>query len=52
MIIEWNREGAAGKKSAVLNRDVSRVGISNKPHPKTKNLIQLLYIKSTANVLA
>lgn len=52
MLEEWNRPGAEGGKSAVIEKDVSRVGISNKAHPKTKNLIQILYIKSTSNVLA
>lgn len=39
LLIDWNREGEFAKKSPVLNRDVCRVGISNKVHPKTKNLI-------------
>merc|ERR1711935_1131422 len=52
MLIEWNREGENSKKTVVLNKDLSLVGISNKAHPKTKNLIQILYIKSVANVLA
>lgn len=39
LLMDWNREGELAKKSPVLNKDVCRVGISNKPHPKTKNLI-------------
>jgi hypothetical protein len=51
LILDWNREGDAGKKSPVLNKEVGRVGISNKAHKKTKNLIQILYIKNTVNTL-
>ena len=39
LILDWNREGEAGKKSPVLNKDTTKVGISNKAHKKTKNLI-------------
>lgn len=39
LLMDWNREGELAKKSPVLNKDVCRVGISNKVHPKTKNLI-------------
>ena len=46
-----NREGEAGKKSPVLNKDTTKVGISNKAHKKTKNLIQVLYVKMTVNAL-
>ncbi len=52
LLQDWNREGDLKGKSPILNKEVCRVGISNKPHPKTKNLIQILYVKSTANVLA
>ena len=51
LILDWNREGDAGKKSPVLNKDTTRVGISNKAHKKTKNLIQILYVKMTVNAL-
>jgi hypothetical protein len=51
LILDWNREGEAGKKSPVLNKDTTKVGISNKAHKKTKNLIQVLYIKMTVNAL-
>ena len=51
MLIDWNRDGELKEKTPVINKDVARVGISNKAHPKTKNLIQILYVKSTANVL-
>ena len=52
LLQDWNREGDLKGKSPILNKEVSRVGISNKSHPKTKNLIQILYVKSAANVLA
>ena len=52
MLEDWNRKGDLSGQTPVLNSEVSRVGISNKPHPITKNLIQILYVKSTANVLA
>ena len=51
MLIEYNREGENAKKTVVLDKDLCKVGISNKSHPKTKNLIQLLYVKSTTNVM-
>jgi hypothetical protein len=51
LILDWNREGEAGKKSPVLNKDTTKVGISNKAHKKTKNLIQVLYVKMTVNAL-
>ena len=51
LILDWNREGEAGKKSPVLNKDTTKVGISNKAHKKTKNLIQILYVKMTVNAL-
>ena len=47
MLEEFN----ADKKTSVVEKDVCRVGISNKAHPKTKNLIQILYIKSTSNMM-
>jgi hypothetical protein len=54
LILDWNKEGEDKKKalkSPILDKDTTRVGISNKAHPKTKNLIQVLYIKSTVNVM-
>ncbi len=39
LILDWNKEGAEGKRSPVLEPLTARVGISNKPHKKTKNLI-------------
>ncbi len=44
LILDWNKEGEAGKRSPVLEPLTARVGISNKAHKKTKNLIQILYI--------
>ena len=56
LLQDWNRDGDLKGKSPILNKEVARVGISHKSnnsHPnKTKNLIQILYVKSTANVLA
>ena len=51
LILDWNREGEAGKNSPILNKDTTKVGISNKAHKKTKNLIQVLYVKMTVNAL-
>lgn len=51
LILDWNREGEAGKKSPVLNAETSKVGISNKGHKKTKNLIQILYLLRKPNTL-
>ena len=51
MLLDWDRAGDLKGKTPILNKDVSRIGISNKSHPKTKNLIQVLYVKSTLNVL-
>ncbi len=51
LIIDWNREGEAGKKSPVLNPDTSKVGISNKGHKQTKNVIQILYLLRKPNTL-
>ena len=39
LILDWNREGEAGKKSPVLCKETCSIGISNKSHKKTKNLI-------------
>ena len=51
MILDYNRAGDEARKTPVLDPNTSKVGISNKPHPKTKNLIQILYVKSTVNVM-
>ena len=37
--------------SPILDEDVSLVGISNKAHKKTINLIQVMYVKSATNAL-
>jgi hypothetical protein len=39
LILDWNREGEAGKKSPILNKEVRNVGISNKAHKQVVNLI-------------
>ena len=52
LILDWNREGAEGKRSPVLEEQTARVAISNKTHKKTKNLIQVLYIQAKANSMA
>lgn len=44
LILDWNREGDLAKRSPVVEKQTGRVGISNKAHKKTKNLIQILYI--------
>ena len=49
LVLDWNREGELAKKSPLLNKDTKRVGISNKAHKKTKNLIQFLYVMEKAN---
>lgn len=45
MIMDFGRNGPDSCTTPVLNPEVTRVGISNKVHPKTKNLIQVLYVK-------
>ena len=37
--------------SPILDEDVSQVGICNKAHPKTVNVIQVLYVKQVTNAL-
>jgi cysteine synthase len=49
LILDWNREGDLAKKSPVLAVETGRVGISNKAHKQTKNLIQILYIQAQIN---
>ena len=49
LVLDWNREGEMAKKSPLLAEDTKRVGISNKAHKKTKNLIQFLYVMEKAN---
>jgi hypothetical protein len=51
LILDWNREGEMGKRSPVLEKLTGRVGISNKAHKKTKNLIQILYIQAKVNTM-
>ena len=51
MILDYNREGEEAEKTPVLDPNTCKVGISNKAHPKTKNLIQILYVKSTVNTM-
>jgi len=52
LIRDWNREGEdLAKKSPVLEPMTGKVGISNKSHKKTKNLIQVLYIHNKINSL-
>ena len=51
MILDWDRKGEASKKSPVVNREVQRVGISNKAHKSVVNLIQLIYIKQVVNTM-
>ena len=51
LALDWEREGDKGKKSPLLDKEVGKVGISNKAHPKTVNLIQVLYVKNTGNAI-
>ena len=51
LALDWEREGDEGKKSPLLDKEVGKVGISNKAHPKTVNLIQVLYVKNTGNAI-
>jgi len=51
LAMDWEREGDAGKKSPILDQSVTKVGISNKPHKKTQNIINILYVKSSSNAM-
>ena len=51
LALDWDREGEEGKKSPLLDKDISLVGISNKAHKSCINVIQVLYIRGTVNVL-
>ena len=51
LALDWEREGDAGKKSPILDQEISFVGISNQPHKKTGNIINVLYIKGATNAL-
>lgn len=54
---EENKKADAAKPaekpgySPILDDEVQNVGISNKVHPKTINLIQVLYVKSVSNAM-
>ena len=45
LALDWDREGEEGKKSPLLDKDIATVGISNKAHKTTQNVIQVLYIR-------
>ena len=51
LALDWDREGEEGKKSPLLDKEISMVGISNKAHKAVTNIIQVLYIRGTANAL-
>lgn len=52
LIRDWNRKDEdQAKKSPVLEEMTGKVGVSNKAHKKTKNLIQVLYIHNKINSL-
>ena len=51
LALDWNREGEEGKKSPLFDKDISIVGISNKAHKTTQNVIQILYISSPTNAM-
>ena len=46
LAMDWEREGDAGKKSPILDPALTFVGISNMPHKKTQNIINILYVKA------
>ena len=52
LALDWEREGEEGQKSPILDANVTSVGISNKPHKACINIIQVLFIKSSQNVVA
>ena len=43
--------GAGADYTPILDENVQLVGISNKAHKQTKNVIQVLYIKSVGNAM-
>ena len=45
LAMDWEREGKEGKSTPLLDPQMQFVGISNQPHKKTNNIIQVLYIK-------
>ena len=47
LIQDWNREGE-GKHfcSPVTGEDTTKMGMSNKAHKQTVNLIQILYMRN------
>ena len=49
--MDWEREGRKSQHSPILNPEVSFVGISNKPHKKTVNIVNILYVKTSTNAL-
>ena len=51
LALDWNREGDEGKKSPLLDKDITLVGISNKAHKTTQNVIQILYIGGATNAM-
>ena len=51
LAMDWDREGEEGKKSPLLDKEITMVGISNKAHKACTNVIQILYIRQTSNAL-
>ena len=55
LIRNWNREDTEeeklAQKSPILEEMTGKVGISNKAHKKTKNLIQVLFIHNKINTM-
>ena len=49
--LDWNREGEDAKKSPLFEKDVTMIGVSNKAHKTTTNVIQILYVSSPANAM-
>lgn len=35
----------------IMDKELTMVGVSNKPHQKTQNVIQVLYVKSAVNAM-
>ena len=49
MIMDYGRMGPLAKHTPVLKPDLVAVGVSMLGHPKTENLVQVLYVKSCLN---
>ena len=55
LLMDWeglNKEahGTEPRTSPMLNPAFTHMGLSQKPHPKTINLFEVLFVKGTGNV--